>query len=112
MQRLIVKNFGPLKDIDITILTHSPYILSSFNNLLFAHQTALENNKIKEVINNVIKEKYWIDKNHFTAYSLDGGKAESITDKNGLINENKIDSVSEEMAEEFDQLIDIYREFK
>ncbi len=96
----------------ITILTHSPYILSSFNNLLFADKTAQQNSKTKEMINKIIEEKYWVDSNHFTAYSLKNGVATSILDKNGLINENNIDLVSEKLAEEFDQLIDIYREYK
>jgi predicted ATPase len=96
----------------LSILTHSPYILSSFNNLLFAHKVGSINPKSRKIVNELIEEKYWIDSKFFTANFLRNGKNENIFSQRGLISENEIDGVSEDIAGEFNELLDVYREFK
>ena len=84
------------------ITTHSPYTLSSFNNLIFAGQLG-QDEKLKKKIK--IDEKYWIEPGSFRAYSVHDGNAEPILSESGLINGEYLDSVSETIAGEFDQLL-------
>lgn len=99
-----------------TYTTHSPYILSALNNLLYA-------NKIKraivpkddmestdEDIAEMVKKIVPADINpyYFTAYQICNGKAESIFDReSGLIIDNYIDGASDKLADDFDALMDL-----
>lgn len=104
------QNKGSKKNLVIT--THSPYILSIFNNLLFAHIAA--HNK-KDNVNNVTKiinEKYWIDPNEFNSYYLSSssGKSTQIFNiKTGLISSNELDNISEDLESEFNLLLKMAR---
>lgn len=92
----------------LTITTHSPYLLSSLNILLFAHQAgqidAAETSKI-------IPKESWINPQNFNAYFLEkSGTARPIFDKKtGMISENELDNVSLDLGDEFDSLMDIYQ---
>ncbi|QTA81353.1 AAA ATPase-like domain-containing protein [Desulfonema limicola] len=90
------------------ITTHSPYILTSFNNLLFAYQTAGLNEKAKKETSNIIPESAWINPENLDAYYVEDGTIRSIYD-DGLIIDNEIDDVSEDIAESYDRLIDIFQ---
>jgi energy-coupling factor transporter ATP-binding protein EcfA2 len=84
------------------ITTHSPYILSSFNNFIYAGQLG----KDKAISRKIpIEEKYWIEPGAFAAYSIHDGICESILSKSGLIDGEYLDSVSEKIANEFDSLL-------
>jgi AAA15 family ATPase/GTPase len=90
------------------ITTHSPYILSSFNNFLFAYKVAHIGDSAK-----VIPEQSWINPDQIAAYSVREGRVESIVNEStGLIADNEIDDASEDIAGDFDQLLEIYRESK
>jgi hypothetical protein len=92
----------PILNFDWVITTHSPYILSSFNNLIYAGQLG----KDKEIRRKIpIEEKYWIEPGTFAAYSIHDGKCESILSKSGLIDGEYLDSVSEKIGNEFDSLL-------
>jgi len=84
------------------ITTHSPYMLSSFNNLIYAGQLG-EDKAIHRKI--PIDKKYWIEPGSFAAYSVHDGKTESILSESGLINGEYLDSVSEKIGNEFDSLL-------
>lgn len=92
----------------LTITTHSPYLLSSLNILLFAYQAgqidAAETDKI-------IPKASWINPQNFNAYFIEkGGTARPIFDKKtGMIAENELDNVSLDLGDEFDSLMDIYQ---
>lgn len=91
------------KGIIHTYTTHSPFVLSSLNNMLYAFKKghkAPEGVKIE--INKILNQKNWIDPKYFSAYQIINGKAISIMDrKTGLIKENVIDEVSEDIVEDF-----------
>lgn len=91
------------------ITTHSPYILTAFNNLLqagFLAANATEEKK-KEIAGYVPASRF-LDPNDLAVYSLAGGDCHSILDlETGLIDTNIIDAVSDELAIQFDQLLDI-----
>ncbi|MGA2252268.1 AAA family ATPase [Terracidiphilus sp.] len=84
------------------ITTHSPYILSSFNNLILAGQLGMDKRLKKKI---KIDEQFWIEPDSFKAYSIHDGKLESILSKSGLINGEYLDSVSEAIGKEFDELL-------
>lgn len=97
-------DFGKIdKGIIHTYTTHSPFILSSLNNMLYAYKKGSQSTPIvREKIINILEENNWIDPEHFSAYQIIDGKAKSIMDrKTGLIKENVIDYVSEDIIEDF-----------
>lgn len=107
MQRELVRYFTELTNADrlkphFTITTHSPYILSAFNNLIFAGQLGQDKGLKKKI---KIDERYWIEPGSFRAYSIHDGKLESILSDTGLINGEYLDGVSESIGNEFDELL-------
>ncbi len=94
------------------MMTHSPYVLSTLNNLIMAYKVAQMSKETKEQVKEFIKEEQWINPDEFSAYYLENGIAKNIVSKRGLISDNKIDDISEEVTGEFDDLMQIYREFK
>ncbi len=97
---------------NLFLMTHSPYVLSTLNNLIFAHKVGNLNNKAKEQVEELIKEEQWINSDSFRAYFLKDGIAKSIVSKRGLISDNIIDDVSDEVDTQFEELMEIYREYK
>ena len=98
----------------IIITTHSPYILSVFNNLLFATRVVKKNEKTREEVNEIIPEECWLNPDVCNAYFLKDGLSESIFDpQTGLIGQNHLDEISEELGADFDGLYQIHgRSFK
>jgi hypothetical protein len=95
-------------DFSWVITTHSPYILSSFNNLLEAWQVTASRPESKDEVTTLIDGHYWINPGEFKAYCIDDGKLESIIDEEtGLINGNYLDGVSNEIGSQFDELLRI-----
>ena len=91
------------------ITTHSPYILSSINNLMYAYNMGLID---AEKTNKIIPKEFWLNSEDVSCYSFEEGNAFEILDRaEGLINTGKIDSVSKIMGEEFDQLLGIDVEY-
>lgn len=92
----------------IIVTTHSPYILSSFNNLMQAGRLAKIKTSSIQDINEIIPEEEQVDPDILTAYSLNQGKKESLIDEeSSLISQTILDSVSNEIALEFGNLLDI-----
>ncbi len=90
----------------LIITTHSPYILTSLNNLMYASQVGEEHEtEVKAIIN----KKYWINPDDVSAYMLlQDGTCEDILDREeNLIKAEKIDSVSGFLNEQFDALLNI-----
>ena len=94
----------------VVLPTHSPYILSAANNLLFANKMGNQSEESRLETGKIINEASWIDKDDFAAYYIDNGTAKSIVnEQTGLIDENELDSISEDLGEEFDLLMDLYK---
>ncbi len=90
------------------ITTHSPYILTAFNNLLQAGHIDSSTMMSKNKLYKIVPQKHIVNPGIFRAYTLSGGEAECICSKeNGLINTNIIDDVSNELAIQFDKLLDL-----
>ena len=93
---------------NLLITTHSPYILSTLNNLMFAYNVgSMENGINKNAVNEIIPVQNWVNPNDVSCYLMKDGKAFSIKDKEGLIEASTIDSVSKELNEEYDKIINI-----
>lgn len=102
-----------LRDAYVILPTHSPYILSAANNLLFAAKIAKQSDENAIEVEEIISKESWINKEDFSAYYISAGTARSIIDeKTGLIHENELDSISEDLAGEFDALMDLYKPVK
>jgi hypothetical protein len=106
----LVRDFAELgnkKDLRprFVITTHSPYILSAFNNLVEAGQVARNRPELSEQVAKIIPERYWIKEGEFKAYAIEDGKLESILNESGFVEGNYLDQVSETISDEFDRLI-------
>jgi predicted ATP-dependent endonuclease of OLD family len=97
------------ENLQFFITTHSPYVLTAINNLLQAgllyeeaNQDALP--KLKKII-----PKYKaLNTSDLSAYVLENGKCKSIIcPDTGLIDARVIDSVSDDLAIEFDELLSL-----
>lgn len=92
----------------IFITTHSPYLLSSFNNLFFAGSIIKKDSNKTENVYNLIDKNEIIFSENATAYSLSNGKYSNLMDeRDGLILAETLDRVSENIAIQFESLLDI-----
>ena len=97
---------------DLTITTHSPYILSHLNLMLYAYQVAEKHPDQKAAIAAIVPEASWINPKEFACYQVEGGGVHSLVDAElGLIDNNALDNISGDKADAFDQLININRGF-
>ncbi len=93
-------------DNNILLTTHSPYTLTSLNNMMYAYQMGKKNSNQTE---SIIKKKYWINPDDVSAYMLlpDGGCEDIFDREEGLIKAEKIDKVSGVLNEQFNELLNI-----
>ena len=88
------------------ITTHSPYVLSAFNNLLMAHQVG---QKQSEKAAQIKAREFWLDPKEFAAFSLNNQRKQFFKSifrpRLGYVDANELDSVSENIAEEFYQML-------
>lgn len=88
-----------------TLTTHSPYVLAALNNLIYAYQVGL---KSGDAVNKVVSNRFWINPSSVCALMLKDGAVEDIMDADLMhIMAEKIDSVSAEINEMFDSLMNI-----
>lgn len=89
----------------VIVTTHSPYVLGTLNNLIYAGQAKEE---LKEKVSQIIDDNLWIAKEDFTPYFVDKGKAEVCIERNtGLIQNELIDDISNVINTEYDQISNI-----
>ena len=67
----------------------------------------MENGIHKNAVNEIIGEHNWVKPDDVSCYLMKGGEAFSIKDDEGLIEASTIDSVSKELNEEYDKIINI-----
>jgi len=119
-QRLIVELMAEVfnaqlhnEPVQYGITTHSPYILTAFNNLIQAGKLAEElagDAAALKKLHEIVPESRIISPKDVAAYYFDNGTARPIMDEEtGLILAEEIDNVSEEIAIQFDKLLDIER---
>lgn len=91
------------------ITTHSPYIISSFNNLLQAGEIETNSSPAKKnKLYNIVPKDKIINISNFRAYALEKGKQTNLISKQtGLISTNIIDQVSNDLAIKFDKILGV-----
>jgi predicted ATPase len=110
-----------------TYTTHSPYILSAINNLLYANKVTNfliqlcvdepndkfyeKTSKLVGLVSEIVKAQ--VNPQIFTAYQISDGSAQSIFNEEiGLINDNYIDEASDKIGDDFDALMELMSEYK
>ena len=107
--QLLARLFNAKKpNFQIFITTHSPYILSSFNNLMEAGRLTEMKPDDTDSIAKVIPIEEQLKPGCLCAYSLANGTMEDLIDKeSSLISQTVLDGISNEIAAEFGKLLDI-----
>lgn len=95
---------------DFIITTHSPYLLSCVNNLLYAHDLG----KVKKMdkVKSVIPDDRWLSPKEVGGYYVDNGIVESLINPESVaLKVELLDTASGQINELFDKLLDIESEF-
>ncbi|WP_434685338.1 AAA family ATPase [Pseudanabaena minima] len=103
-------------DNQLIITTHSPYVLTVFNNLLFAQRVVDKNPSSEAEVAEMIPKQFWLNPNEFSAYSLGNSSIEEepeycesiFNSQTGAIKQNYLDAVSEMLGGDFNALYSIY----
>lgn len=102
--RYIFKQIQAGRD-NIIITTHSPYILSTLNNLIYAYNIGQE---FREDVGAIIPSDVWVNYDDVAAYMLSEGTLVSMMDDElKQLKAEMIDEVSSELNEEYERLLDI-----
>jgi len=89
----------------VVVTTHSPYVLGTINNLLYAHQLAPG---VHQSASTIIPKNLWIDYKDFYAWFLKYGCIEDcMDDEIHLIKNEMIDEISLIINSDFDQLLEL-----
>lgn len=92
----------------IVLTTHSPYILASLNNHIYAGKLAKNEAVDKAAIAQVLAPELWVSPYSVGAYTVANGQISSLQDEETqLIRAEEIDSASGLINEEFDQFFNL-----
>lgn len=87
----------------VVLTTHSPYVLGTLNNLLYAH--TIEEKYVKQA-NEIIPQIFWIDGDSFNSWFVKNGAIENCMDLSiGMIQNEKIDEISKTINNDFEELL-------
>lgn len=101
--KFILEMITPL-NYHLNITTHSPYTLTTVNNLIYAYQVGQKDKSV----NNVIPENLWLNPNDVGAWFVENGTVRSIIDEENMqIKAEEIDKISETLNEEYDKIMDL-----
>ena len=96
----LVKNSGN----QVMLTTHSPYILGTMNNLLYANKISSQVDQAE--LNQIIYEREWIEFSKLSAYYVSDGQCISCMDNEFQAIENgMIDGASDDINRDFDRMI-------
>lgn len=96
----LVKNAGN----QIVLTTHSPYILGTLNNLLYANKISKQVDK--EKLHRIINRDRWLDFEKLSAYYVGDGQCRSCVDSEFQAIENEmIDGASEDINRDYDRML-------
>lgn len=112
-QKLIVRLLARLfnnttTNFQIIITTHSPYMLSSFNNLIQAGRLKQHSPDQAGDIDRIVPVQEQIRPELMAVYALNGsGKKDLIDEESQLIAQTILDDVSSQINTQFDHLLDL-----
>lgn len=89
----------------VLVTTHSPYVLGTLNNLLYADNIP---KNLKDTASSIIPSEFWINGNRFSAWFVKNGGIEDCIDQEiHLIQNEKLDQISKVINRDFDKLFDL-----
>ena len=91
-------------DVRVFLSTHSPYVMSAFNNLLEAGKIANESQEKENKINEIIPAGSFLRPGTVQAYFL-GEESTSIFDDDGLIDIDRLESASMNILNDYQKII-------
>jgi len=106
----LCKNFTPEPPVKngLVLTTHSPYILSAINNLLYAWQIGSRDRSCREKVKTVVDPRLWLNPQEVGAWYVEDGKIRSILDPElRLIRAEEIDGASSLINQTFDALAEV-----
>lgn len=90
----------------VILTTHSPYVLGSINNLLYADH--LSDKVDKDKLSQIINPDLWLDYSVLGAYFLENGSVKDIKDDEiHNIDHDVIDGASKDINEDFDRMVEL-----
>ena len=99
-------------DSQIIITTHSPYVLSSFNNLTFAGKCG-KLSAAQSKLNEIIPKESWLEPESFSAYILEQGEIRSIKDEDlSMVDIAELDAVASSQDTEYEKMLSLYSEVR
>ncbi len=103
-----ITEFTNLCDSSVFITTHSPYVLTSMNNLYYAGGIVGSNADRSKDIYNIVNKNYIIDKDELTARKITIDQSyDLLKDDEGELSSYMIDDVSEKINEVYTGLYSI-----
>jgi AAA ATPase domain len=94
--------------LSLLITTHSPYVLAKCNNFIKAYSLSMKvGDAAKSHINKIVPRSSWLDPARVRAFAMIDNSLQSITSDDGLIDGEYIDSVSNDIADEFSRLLEV-----
>lgn len=86
--------------------THSPYVLGTLNNLLYAQSVQAQDEKRADEI---ISKALWLDDGSFDAWFVKDGTIENCMDTEvHMIQNERIDEISKVINQDFDELLELW----
>lgn len=106
----LVKSIIGMLDIErgdcLLITTHSPYIMTSLNNLIQAGNVIAENKKQKSRVMEIYSEKQILNYTDVGAWTIENGLISSIMDDDfNLISATSLDSASDIISADFEKMV-------
>lgn len=90
----------------VLLTTHSPYILGTINNMLYANRISKEVGRKK--LAKIIHPLKWIDFQKMSAYYVDAGSIQSCMDTEfEEIDNDVIDDASDEINSDFEKMVEL-----
>ena len=90
------------------IATHSPYVMTSFNNLVLAGEKAGESEEKAALVSRLMPKSQTLHYDEVAAFEMKDGRMRSILDDEfRLISAEAIDSASQEIGDDFDYLLNL-----
>lgn len=90
------------------LATHSPYILTAFNNIILAGETMAMSKEKADKVSVIMRKRQTLCYDEVAAFEMSNGRNHSIMDEDfRLISADAIDAASQEISNDFDYLLNI-----
>ena len=90
------------------LATHSPYILTAFNNIILAGETMAMSKEKADKVSVIMPKRQTLCYDEVAAFEMSNGRNHSIMDEDfRLISADAIDAASQEISNDFDYLLNI-----